>query len=174
SESGQRSVSRSQYRRLSLWDAEARRRVTDIYEDLSAYTMFNGILFHDDAVLADDEDAGHLAMQAYQKAGFPNAIASIRRDPQLTARWMRFKSKALTDFTLELAARVHEIRGPQVQTARNIFALPIIEPESEAWFSQNLDDFLAAYDWVAPMAMPLMENVASKDSNAWLQKLVQE
>ncbi|GKW13003.1 poly-beta-1,6-N-acetyl-D-glucosamine N-deacetylase PgaB [Pectobacterium carotovorum subsp. carotovorum] len=174
SESGQRSINHSQYRRLSLWDAEARGRITDIYEDLSSYAMFSGILFHDDAVLADDEDASHQAIQAYQEAGFPGTIDDIRRDPQLTARWTRFKSKALTDFTLDLAARVHEIRGPQVQTARNIFALPAIEPESEAWFSQNLDDFLAAYDWVAPMAMPLMENVASRDSDVWLQKLVQE
>ncbi|MEH0834588.1 poly-beta-1,6-N-acetyl-D-glucosamine N-deacetylase PgaB [Pectobacterium cacticida] len=173
-ESGQRSINPRQYRRLSLWDREARRRITDIYEDLSSYAMFNGILFHDDAVLAEDEDASHPAMRAYREAGFPDSIAQIRRDPQLTARWTRFKSKALTDFTLELAQRVYDIRGPQIHTARNIFALPIIEPESEAWFSQNLDDFLSAYDWVAPMAMPLMENIAPEDSDAWLQQLVQE
>ncbi|VTO17181.1 outer membrane N-deacetylase [Klebsiella variicola] len=39
---------------------------------------------------------------------------------------------------------------PQVKTARNLFALPILEPQSEAWFAQNLDDFLAAYDWTYP------------------------
>ncbi len=58
------------------------------------------------------------------------------------------------------------IRGPQIKTARNMFALPILEPESEAWFAQNLDDFLAAYDWTVPMAMPLMESVPAGESNA--------
>ena len=47
-----------------------------------------------------------------------------------------------------------------------MFALPILEPESEAWFAQNLDDFLAAYDWTVPMAMPLMESVPAEESNA--------
>ncbi len=57
---------------------------------------------------------------------------------------------------------------PQVKTARNIFALPLLEPESEAWFAQNLDDFLAAYDWTVPMAMPLMESVAlRKPMTGW-------
>ncbi|MBZ4241413.1 hypothetical protein LAN32_23570, partial [Mycobacterium tuberculosis] len=65
------------------------------------------------------------------------------------------------------------IRGPQVKTARNLFALPILEPQSEAWFAQNLDDFLAAYDWTVPMAMPLMESVPIDASQAWLTRLVQ-
>src|SRR3546814_5051184 len=86
--------------------------------------------------------------------------------------WTRLKSRALVDFTAELTARVRKIRGPDVKTARNIFARPILEPESEAWFAQNLDDFLAAYDWTAPMAMPLMEGVPAKASNAWIEKLV--
>ncbi len=53
-----------------------------------------------------------------------------------------------------------------------MFALPILEPESEAWFAQNLDDFLAAYDWTVPMAMPLMESVPAGESNARLTRLV--
>ncbi|WP_329808469.1 poly-beta-1,6-N-acetyl-D-glucosamine N-deacetylase PgaB, partial [Klebsiella pneumoniae] len=47
------------------------------------------------------------------------------------------------------------------------------EPQSEAWFAQNLDDFLAAYDWTVPMAMPLMESVPIDASQAWLTRLVQ-
>ena len=64
------------------------------------------------------------------------------------------------------------IRGPQVKTARNLFALPIPEPQSEARFAQNLDDFLAAYDWTVPMAMPLMESVPI-DASRRLTRLVQ-
>ena len=60
-----------------------------------------------------------------------------------------------------------------MKTARNLFALPITEPQSEARFAQNLDDFLAAYDWTVPMAMPLMESVPIDASRARLTRLVQ-
>jgi biofilm PGA synthesis lipoprotein PgaB len=53
-----------------------------------------------------------------------------------------------------------------------MFVLPILQPESEAWFAQNLDDFLAEYDWTVPMAMPLMESVPADESDAWLTRLV--
>jgi biofilm PGA synthesis lipoprotein PgaB len=60
-----------------------------------------------------------------------------------------------------------------VRTARNLFAEPILNPESETWFAQNLDDFLASYDWTAPMAMPLMEGQSLEQSGPWLEALVQ-
>ncbi|MBJ7221297.1 MULTISPECIES: poly-beta-1,6-N-acetyl-D-glucosamine N-deacetylase PgaB [unclassified Brenneria] len=170
--SGERSIDAQQYKRLSPWNSENKQRIIDIYEDLASHASFNGILFHDDAVLAEDEDASADALKAYQAAGFPDSIAAIQHDPQLLSRWTRFKSTALIEFTQTLAAHVRAVRGPQIKTARNIYAMPILEPESEEWFAQNLDDFLAAYDWTAPMAMPLMENVSLKNSNAWLEKLV--
>jgi len=169
---GQINVDAQQYRRLSPFDPRARQQIIDIYEDLSSHAMFDGILFHDDALLSDFEDVGPQALAAYRAAGLPDNIAALRADPAMQQRWTRFKSKALTDLTLELANHVKAIRGPQIKTARNIFAMPIIEPESEAWFAQNLDDFLAAYDWTAPMAMPYMENVPAGEENAWLDRLV--
>ena len=57
-------------------------------------------------------------------------------------------------------------------TARNLYALPVLDPQSEEWFAQNLDRFLDAYDYTAIMAMPAMENVAPGDAEAWLQRLV--
>lgn len=173
-QTGQSRVDPQQYQRLSPYSAVARDRIREIYQDLASHAVFNGIVYHDDAILADDEDAGLDALRAYQAAGFPASIAAIRRDPATFQRWTRFKSGTLIDFTRQLTADVRAIRGPQVKTARNIFALPILQPESEAWFAQNLDDFLQAYDWVAPMAMPLMEQVPMQDSNAWLDKLVSE
>ena len=134
------------YIRLSPWDPQVRQQVTDIYEDLARYASFNGILFHDDAALTDVDDAG-----------------------QNTTRQ---KSQTLIGFTHALSLAVKHIRGPQIKTARNMFALPILQPESEAWFAQNLDDFLAEYDWTVPMAMPLMESVPVDESDAWLTRLV--
>lgn len=171
-QSGQLSVDDKQYRRLSPFSPVARQRIGEIYEDLAAHATFKGILFHDDALLSDFEDAGPEAVAAYRQAGFADSVAAIRQDPQAMARWTRFKSRALIDFTQSLAERVRAIRGPQVQTARNIYAMPVLDPASEAWFGQNLADFLQAYDWVAPMAMPLMENVPRADSGRWLDQLV--
>ncbi|PHM37546.1 poly-beta-1,6-N-acetyl-D-glucosamine N-deacetylase PgaB [Xenorhabdus innexi] len=170
--SGELSVDKAQYRRLSPYNPENRRRIKEIYQDLAAHSIFQGVLYHDDAIMSDFEDAGPDAIRVYQREGFPASIAEIRQNPEQFARWSRFKSRYLTDFTLELTQAVKSVRGYQVKTARNIFALPILEPDSEEWFAQNLDDFLAHYDWVAPMAMPLMENVPLSESNQWLSRLV--
>ncbi|MGY8526086.1 poly-beta-1,6-N-acetyl-D-glucosamine N-deacetylase PgaB [Paracidovorax citrulli] len=169
---GQASVDPRQYQRVSPFDADARAIIGDLYEDLARHAAFDGILFHDDALLSDFEDASPGALAAYRAAGLPDTIAALRADPATMQRWTRFKSRALIGFTGELAERVRKIRGPKIKTARNIFAAPILQPESEAWFAQNLDDFLGAYDWTAPMAMPYMENVAAGKENAWLDALV--
>ncbi|MFW7191853.1 poly-beta-1,6-N-acetyl-D-glucosamine N-deacetylase PgaB [Enterobacter sp. BNK-29] len=145
-QTGQLQEATEPYIRLSPWDPQVRQQVTDIYEDLARYASFNGILFHDDAALTDVDDAG-----------------------QSTTRQ---KSQTLIGFTHALSLAVKHIRGPQIKTARNMFALPILQPESEAWFAQNLDDFLAEYDWTVPMAMPLMESVPADESDAWLTRLV--
>lgn len=161
-----------QYRRLSPFDPNVRQLIGDLYEDLARTTPVNGVLFHDDAILSDFEDASPAALKAYAAAGLPDNIAALRADPAVMQRWTRFKSRYLIDFTKELAARVQTQRGPQVKTARNIFAEPMLNPSSESWYAQNLDDFLQAYDWTAPMAMPLMEGQEVATSNAWLEKLV--
>ncbi|WP_455508302.1 poly-beta-1,6-N-acetyl-D-glucosamine N-deacetylase PgaB [Enterobacter sp.] len=145
-QTGQLREATEPYIRLSPWDPQVRQQVTDIYEDLARYASFNGILFHDDAVLTDVDDGA-----------------------QSTTRQ---KSQTLIGFTHALSLAVKHIRGPQIKTARNMFALPILQPESEAWFAQNLDDFLAEYDWTVPMAMPLMESISADESDAWLTRLV--
>ncbi|MCO4891613.1 poly-beta-1,6-N-acetyl-D-glucosamine N-deacetylase PgaB [Cupriavidus sp. WGtm5] len=165
-------VDPKQYRRLSPFDPVARARIGDLYEDLARHAFFDGILFHDDALLGDFEDASAPALAAYRAAGLPGSIAELRAGPEQMQRWTRMKSRALVDFTHQLTARVREVRGPAIKTARNIFALPVLQPESEAWFAQNLDDFLAAYDWTAPMAMPYMEQVPAGQENAWLDRMV--
>lgn len=167
-------VDPDQYRRLSPFDPIARKRIAQLYEDLARSAIFDGVLFHDDALLGDFEDASPPALEAYRAAGLPDDIATLRADPELMQRWTRFKSRALIDFTKELTARVHAIAGPRIQTARNIYAAPVLQPESEAWFAQNLDDFLETYDWTAPMAMPLMEKVPDGEEMAWLDRIVDE
>lgn len=163
-----------QYRRLSPYDATAREQIAQIYEDLARYAHFDGILFHDDALLGDYEDASASALTAYKQAGFPGSIEALHTDPDLMQQWTRFKSQTLNEFTMQLAERVKAVRGPQIKTARNIFALPVLDPKSEQWFAQNVDDFLRLYDYTAPMAMPLMEGIPKTQANTWLTSLVDE
>ncbi|MGN6581031.1 MAG: poly-beta-1,6-N-acetyl-D-glucosamine N-deacetylase PgaB [Bordetella sp.] len=162
----------SQYRRLSPFDPRARAAIIGLYEDMARSAPIGGVLFHDDAVLGDFEDAGPQALAAYAGAGLPGSIQALRADPDAMRRWARFKSRYLIDFTRTLIEHVREVRGPQVKTARNIFAEPILDPDSEAWFAQNLNDFLQAYDWTVPMAMPLMEKVPAGQARNWLDMLV--
>ena len=103
--------------------------------------------------------------------GLPADVGKIRENPDLLKRWTRQKSRYLIDLTkqLEQIVLAHQNVG-DVLTARNIFAMPVLKPESEAWYAQNYDDFLATYDYVALMAMPYMEQ--AKDPQGWLDQLV--
>lgn len=170
---GSVAVDPQQYQRLSPFHEGNRQAIAQLYEDLASHAAFDGLLFHDDALLSDFEDAGADALRAYAAAGLPGDIASLRSNPEHLQAWTRFKTKALVDFTHELTAKVRAIRGVHIKTARNIFAEPILNPHAQEWFAQNPDDFLAAYDWTAPMAMPLMEGVDYSDSARWLDRLVQ-
>ncbi|MDE2029639.1 MAG: poly-beta-1,6-N-acetyl-D-glucosamine N-deacetylase PgaB [Alphaproteobacteria bacterium] len=159
------------YQRISPFDAEGRKRIIGLYEDLARAAPIDGILFHDDATMSDFEDASPAAMATYQKAGFPASIAEIRAHPRLMARWIEFKTGLLTGFTEELAADMRKIR-PHLKTARNIYARLLTEPKSEAWFAQSYPEFLKAYDYTAVEAMPDMENIPPAGQKKWLSKLV--
>lgn len=156
------------YHRLTPFDPAVRSLVGDIYEDLGRYAFFEGLLFHDDAMLSDDEDASPAALATYAQWGLPADVAAIRANPELMARWTTAKTRYLIGFTQELAARVGAWR-PMLETARNLYARPVLEPQAEQWFAQNYEASLAAYDYVALMAMPRMEREA--DADGWLARL---
>lgn len=157
-----------QYRRLTPFDAGVRGRIGEIYEDLAKHAAFDGLLFHDDAVLTDVEDASPAGLAALRAEGLPAEIAAIRADPAAMARWTALKTGALVRFTQELAERARRWRTP-LATARNLFARPVLDPGAEAWFAQSLPAFLAAYDRTALMAMPMMEQ--APDAEGFLRRL---
>lgn len=159
------------YRRLSPFSPQALELVEEIYADLAAHAAFEGLLFHDDALLSDFEDASPSARAAYRAAGLPDDLGRLRSDPALQARWTRLKTETLLDVTDRLAAVARQYRQP-LKTARNLYARPVLQPASEAWFAQNLTDFVARYDQVAVMAMPYMEEAA--DPELWLEQLVRQ
>lgn len=131
--------------RLDPGNPDTLRIVSDLYASLAAHAPFQGILFHDDAYLREDE-----------------LPAFAGGDPAQ-------RTRRLVEFTQHLK-RAAERWRPKLVTVRNLFAQPVLQPESERWFAQRLDAFNAAYDYTALMAMPQLEN--APDPQAWMQRLV--
>ncbi|ABC32249.1 predicted xylanase/chitin deacetylase [Hahella chejuensis KCTC 2396] len=163
-----------QYLRLSPFSEKNIETIGDIYEDLSLYGKFHGILFHDDAFLGDFEDASPDALKQYAEWGLGDSIEAIHADKDLSKRWAELKTQHLIDVTHRLAkrsARYFASDGQHLLLARNMYAQPVLNANSEAWFAQNLEAFAKAYDHVAVMAMPYMEQ--QKNPEQWLRKLAQ-
>lgn len=164
------SASRNRYLRLSPFDPVARQTITEIYEDLGKHAIFAGVLFHDDATLSDYEDASPAALAVYRDQWkLKGSLQDIRNDPQARRNWTTQKTAYLNAFTLHLASTLRNYQ-PALQTARNIYAQPVLNPDAEDWFAQTLPSFLAAYDYTAIMAMPYMEGAA--DPTLWLDQLM--
>lgn len=157
------------YRRLSPFNAQALDFVGDIYEDLARHAYVAGLLFHDDAMLADDEDASPSALATYgAQWNLPENLAEIRADPAALERWTRLKTGLLFEWTDTLAARVRA-HQPDIMTARNLYAPVALDAAAEARFAQSLPMSLARYDYTVVMAMPFLENQPQPD--AWLTRL---
>ena len=160
---------KSRYPRLSPYSVEAKQVMRDIYEDFGKHAWgTRGLLLHDDATLDDFEDVSPQALEAYAKAGLPAVFSELRASDKKDRRWAKFKTATLTDLTLELAAVLRN-HIPDLETARNIYAPPVLDPGSEVWFAQDLDNMLASYDYTAVMAMPYMEKATNPEQ--WLKTL---
>lgn len=159
------------YHRASPFDTASRARIISVYESMAKAAPIDGILFHDDAMLSDFEDASPAALQAYRAAGLPDTIKQLRADPKIFAAWSDFKTDALIAFTHDLATHVRLYR-PDIRTARNLYAPLLLDAQSSTWFAQDYDKFLKAYDYTAVEAMPRMEKIADEASPNWMQKLV--
>ena len=149
------------YLRLSPYNKQNVEIIKSIYNDLSFYAKFNGILFHDDAFLTDFEGAegnhaeGMVSPQAKQKT--QDLI-------QLTHQ--------LTD-----ALKPYFLRGSySLKTARNLYASVITNQNAEEWLAQNLKTLTDNYDTTAIMAMPYMENeqpISQEEAYQWFASLIE-
>jgi len=150
------------YLRLSPYNKQNVEIIKSIYNDLSFYAKFNGILFHDDAFLTDFEDAegnhaeGMVSPQAKQKT-----LDLIQLTHQLTD-----------------ALKPYFLRGSySLKTARNLYASVITNPNAEEWLAQNLKTLTENYDTTAIMAMPYMENehsISEKEAHRWFSSLIEK
>lgn len=159
------------YHRLSPYSPRARQVIRDIYQDLSRAAPIDGLLFHDDVTLSDYEDGSRFGIAQNQEWGLPSKISDIRKDDDLLGRWTILKINALDRFAKELADLV-AIEQPNLLTARNLYAQVVLNPQSEVWYAQSLDNSLANYDFTAIMAMPYMEK--AKDPKAFMQQMIEK
>ncbi|HRF87560.1 MAG TPA: poly-beta-1,6-N-acetyl-D-glucosamine N-deacetylase PgaB [Pseudomonadales bacterium] len=163
-------VAYSAYRRLSFFDPVARKRIVSVYSDLAKHASFQGLLFHDDALLDQDEDFHPQAVHWFGLQGLDlTNYAQWKGDAVQRQRFTALKVKALENFTQELTDAVKMYR-PEIRTARNLYAETALNPQSADWFAQRLDTALLQYDHVALMAMPWMEK--AENPAVWTENLI--
>jgi len=171
-ETGALYVDEDRYKRLSPFNPTAQKIIHEVYEDLSKSSPFLGVTYHDDGVFSDFEDANSDAFQAFlNDSGLNITIDQAITDPNIRKIWANWKTQKLIELTDSLT-RTLKIYNPYLKTSRSLFALPVLNPDSEEWFSQNLDSFLKNYDYTAIMAMPYMEN--ADNPKEWMEHLVAE
>jgi len=158
------------YTRLSPFVPEARQYITEVYEDLAKNCNFDGLLFHDDGIMSDFEDAAPASLQfGHEVWGISAQFEQLNATPETRMTWAKHKTELINQFTDELANRVRFYR-PGLKTARNFYTLPLLNPSSEEWFAQSFASFLKHYDYVAIEAMPFMEE--AKEPLLWLKEVV--
>ncbi|MFP4639480.1 MAG: poly-beta-1,6-N-acetyl-D-glucosamine N-deacetylase PgaB [Guyparkeria sp.] len=153
------------YRRLSPFLPASGRIVGEIYADLGrAASGINGVLIHDDAYLAADEDQTACRDEA-RWPGTSDPVSDCRLEPAE-------KTRALIDFGEAVTARLaeHVNHAPDFRVARNLYARVVLDPDAEARFAQSLPAFLEAYDEVAVMAMPWLDGT-ELPAGEWLGRL---
>lgn len=171
-ETGTLFVDEDRYKRLSPFNPTAQKIIHEIYEDLSKSSPFRGVAYHDDGVFSDFEDANPDAFQAFlTDAGLNVTIDQAIEDPETRKLWASWKTEKLIALTDSLTNTL-KTYNPFLKTTRSLFALPILNQDSEDWFAQNFDAFLKNYDYTAIMAMPYMEN--AEDPKVWMDHLVAE
>jgi len=172
SKGGEVRFAESWYERLTPFSPEVRERIGDLYESLSARSQIHGILFQDDAYLAEEEDHHPAALAAFSESiGKPVTSEEIAADSRLADRWTAFKTEKLIEWTQSLSDRVRKYR-PEAVFARNLYARVLRQPHAEFWFAQSYDRFLEAYDQVVVMAYPQMEN--AENPTEWLKELAEK
>lgn len=155
------------YQRLSPFLPETLQLIGDIYADLGKnMTGVNGILIHDDAYLAEDEDASTLSTEAR----WPGTNRPTGKVP-LTARQ---KTEALIAFGEVVSQRMQFYTNASnpFTLARNLYARVVLDPSAENRFAQALGPFLAGYDEVTVMAMPYLDGTTERPE-AWLNQLAE-
>jgi len=169
---GKIELSSSWYDRLSPFSEEACEKITQIYEDLSIYCNFEGVIFQDDAYLTDYEDFNENAIPHYLKAiKSEKFIPYEKLTSEQKKEWTKLKTRKINELTKKVMRKVLEYR-PETVFARTIYAPVLTNPECEEWFCQNYEECLQIYNYTVIMAYPFIEEKFWE--RAWLRELVRK
>ncbi len=149
------------YLRLSPFVSTNVEAIEQLFISLVKSTTIDGVLYHDDAVFGMYEDSNEAAIKYYNDNGVTGStIAEIYASESNRQKWTTLKGQVLYDLTDKLTKTMRDLQPDNyIQTSRSMYASIILEPRSEEWFAQNMAAFYKHYDWNAPMAMPLMEQI---------------
>ncbi len=157
--------------RLSPFSKEAVALLQQLYEDMAASAIIDGVIFQDDGFLNDFEDFSPAAMAEYVKIAGPDAPDFKALSPELKDKWTDLKADKITELTMKLKESVAKYR-PTALYARTIYAPVLDKPASQEWFAQDYEKCLKAYDFTVVMCYPRMEGVFF--SERWLKSLVEK
>ena len=159
------------YIRVSPFDPQNLKYVSEIYLDFMQSNSVDGILYHDDVTLSDYEDSSNIAKKMYQSWGFNSDQLLKQSKHPKPSQLAKFKTAYLDQFA-EGISKIIKQQQPNMLTARNMYAPVVLDPESENWFSQSMPSTYPYYDYNAIMAMPYMEE--ADDHQQFYLDLIQQ
>lgn len=159
------------YIRVSPFDQQNLKYVSEIYLDFMKSNSVDGVLYHDDITLSDYEDISAPARKTYQAWGFNSEQVSKLHNSPKQAPLAQHKTAYLDQFAAGIS-KILKQQQPNILTARNMYAPVVLNPVSENWFSQSMPSTYQYYDYNAIMAMPYMEE--ADDHQQFYLDLIQQ
>ena len=157
----------NRYARLSPFVGATWDIVAQIYRELgwAAGNYIDGIVFHDDGMISDHEDASVAAtrfLTSYDWRALADGDARNWSQLNATERGIR-KSRYLNQFTLYMAAQTQNALNDKfglnktLRTARHVYSTAFSNRDAVQWLAQEPVSLLQDYDYVLIEAYPYLE-----------------
>lgn len=146
--------------RLSPYSRKNIEIIKSIYNDLSFYAKFDGILFRDKTFFGDFE-----GLPSHSNQSVVNSATKQKTDDLIK----------VTDQLVDGLKPYFLFGSDSLRTVRNIYVSMLTEPKAAEWLAQNLSILTKHYDTTAIMAMPYMEHeqdISERQANAWFETLI--
>lgn len=160
------------YERATPFSGKTLESLALLYDDLSTYAKFDGVLFQDDLYLNEYEDfSSHAAKAFLEKFGTKLDEKAIA-DKSLKKAYAQYKTDTLINLTNMLMGRVRKNINYAL-SMRNIYSDLILAPGSELWYAQDYKAFVNNYDYTVIMAYPyLMDRPVN--SYRWMSRVISQ
>ena len=146
--------------RLSPYSRKNIEIIKSIYNDLSFYAKFDGILFRDKTFFGDFE-----GLPSHSNQSVVNSATKQKTDDLIK----------VTDQLVEGLKPYFLFGSDSLRTVRNIYVSMLTEPKAAEWLAQNLSILTKHYNTTAIMAMPYMgheQDISERQAKAWFETLI--